>query len=124
MRRRGYRRGYVRPDGNGMTGGRWWACGRTGHKSVEFADILDKLEDMASHIQAEIKLEASFEEGEDESVGLGHYLDFNDRGGIPEEVMEAIEEAPVSNAWKAAIKAVIEAYIDGLEPKDFNIEED
>lgn len=118
-----YRKGYVKPDGNGMTGGHWWSRERTGYKCIEFVDIMDKLEDIACHIPSEINIEATFEEGEDESVGLGHYIDFNDKGGIPEDVMEAIEEAPVSNTWKAAMKAVIEAYIEGLEPDDYTLDE-
>lgn len=117
------RKGYVSCDGNGMVGGHWWSCERTGSKAVEMADIIEKLEDVATRIPREFELEATFEEGEDDSVGMPHYLEFHAQGGIPEDVLEAIEKAPVSLAWKTAMKAVLEAYIDGLEPEDYTLTE-
>lgn len=117
------RKGYVSCDGNGMVGGHWWSCERTGSKAVEMADVIEKLEDVATHIPREFELEATFEEGEDESVGLSHYLDLVDQEGVPEDLLEAIEKAPISSAWKTALTAVIEAYIDDLDADDYTLRE-
>lgn len=120
----GMRKGFVSHDGNGMVGGHWWACDRIAHANIWFCDILDKLEEYIQGLPAEFQVEAIIEEGEDESVGLGHYFEFQEKGGIPDEISEAIAKAPISDAWKKAIEAVASAYIEDLDEHNFDIDEE
>ena len=117
-----YRKGYVKPDGNGMTGGHWWSRDISGSKEVEGSEVLEKMDNLM--MIPDFRVDGKFEEGEDESVGLRYGIDIQDIS-ISQSVYDEIDKrTDISAKWKAAIKAVIEAYIDGLEPEDFNIEED
>ena len=117
-----YRKGYVKPDGNGMTGGHWWSRDIEATKEVEGSAVLEKMDDLM--MIPDFRVDGKFKEGEDESVGLAYGIDIESMV-IPSFVYEEIDKrTDISGKWKVAIKAVIEAYIDGLEPEDFNIEED
>ena len=117
-----YRKGYVKPDGNGMTGGHWWSRDIRASKEIEGSEVLEKMDDLM--MIPDFRVDGKFKEGEDESVGLAYGIDIESMV-IPRSVYEEIDKrTDISAKWKAAIKAVIDAYIDGLEPEDFNIEED
>ena len=116
-----YRKGYVKPDGNGMTGGRWWSRDISGSKEIEGSEVLEKMDDLM--MIPDFRVDGKFKEGEDESVGLAYGIDIESMG-IPTSVYEEIDKrTDLSPKWKAAIKAVIEAYIADLEPEDFNMED-
>ena len=116
------RKGYVKPDGNGMTGGYWWSRDIEATKEVEGSEVLERMDDLM--MIPDFRVDGKFKEGEDESVGLSYGIDIESMV-IPRSVYEEIDKrTDISAKWKAAIKAVIDAYIDGLEPEDFNIEED
>ena len=116
-----YRKGYVKPDGNGMTGGRWWSRDISGSKEVEGSEVLEKMDDLM--MIPDFRVDGKFKEGEDESVGLAYGIDIESMV-IPTSVYEEIDQrSDISPKWKAAIKAVIEAYIADLEPEDFDMED-
>ena len=116
-----YRRGFTIPDGNNMTGGRWWSRDISGAKEVEGSDVLERMDDLM--MVPDFRVDGKFKEGEDESVGLAYGIDIESMV-IPASVYEEIDKrTDLSPKWKAAIKAVIEAYIADLEPEDFNMED-
>ena len=117
-----YRKGYVKPDGNGMTGGHWWSRDIEATKDVEGSEVLEKMDDLM--MIPDFRVDGKFKEGEDESVGLAYGIDIESMV-IPRSVYEEIDQrSDISPKWKAAIKAVIEAYIDDLEPGDFDMDID
>lgn len=118
---RGMRSGTVGCDGNGMAGGKWWACDHRATKTISVEEIIDRLEDLLLSLPESFDIDAVIEEGEDTSVGVPHYVEIQELGGIPAQVQAAIDRSPVSNAWKDAICMVFEAYISDLEVDDFDI---
>ena len=116
-----YRKGYVKPDGNGMTGGHWWSRDIEATKEVEGSEVLEKMDDLM--MIPDFRVDGKFKEGEDESVGLRYGIDIRAMS-IPQSVYDEIDKrTDISGKWKAAIRAVIEAYIADLEPEDFNMED-
>ena len=75
------------------------------------------------HLPDEFRVEASFEEGEDTSVGLGYYCDIDEQFD-PEEIYEAINEAKIGGPWKDALRAIVDAYIADLDGSDYTLEEE
>ena len=105
-----------------MTGGRWWARDISGSKEVEGSEVLEKMDDLM--MIPDFRVDGKFEEGEDESAGLAYGIDIESIV-IPTSVYEEIDKrTDISAKWKAALKAVIEAYIDDLEPGDFDMDID
>ena len=116
------RKGYVKPDGNGMTGGHWWSRDISASKEIEGSEVLEKMDDLM--MIPDFRVDGKFKEGEDESVGLAYGIDIESMV-IPTSVYEEIDNrTDISGKWKAAIKAVIEAYIDDLDPGDFDMDID
>ena len=119
----GYRSGRVSNDGNGMVGGYWWACDFTAKARVYLEDVIDRLATVAACLPEEFEIEAEFEAGEDTSVGLGQYCEMIDEASVPEDVLKLIDEAKISDAWKDALKAVLEAYAEELDSDKYDMEE-
>ena len=98
--------GRVSNDGNGMIGGRWANTTCLAHKEVWLCDIMGNIsesdEDKANkvyewlkdHIGDPIQLEAYFDVGYDESVGLSSYCDL-DEAFLPDGLEDAINECPL-----------------------------
>lgn len=119
----GYRSGRVSCDGNGMVGGYWWARDFTAEAKVWKGDILDRLETVADCVPEEFTVQASFEAGEDTSVGVSQYCEMQDVGTVSDDVIAAIDAANISDAWKEALKAVLEAYAEELDPEDYDMDD-
>lgn len=112
-------------EGNGMVGGKWWGCKRLGYKDVEWADIICTLDDVTLNLrQDQFRVEAYFSEGSDESVGMPYYCDLEKKFDTPEDTIKDIENAPISEAWKKALKALAEAYIDDLKDEEYTLYDD
>lgn len=118
-----YRSGRVSCDGNGMVGGYWWARDFTAEAIVYMEDVLDRLADVSDCVPKEFKVQASFEAGEDTSVGLAPYCDMQDVGTVSDDVIAAIDAANISDAWKVALKAVLEAYAEEVDSDKYDMDD-
>lgn len=95
-----YRKGYVRPDGNGMTGGRWANTTRLAYKDIAVEKLTecisddDKAEKCLSWLKEKIgeyfRVEAYFDCGYDHSVGLSEYCDMHEVFYPEQKVYNAI----------------------------------
>ena len=119
----GFRSGRVSCDGNGMVGGYWWARDFTAEATVYMGDILERLAEVSDCIPEEFKVQASFEAGEDTSVGVSQYCEMQEGGIIPDDVIAAIDAANISDAWKEALKAVLEAYAEEVDSEKYDMDD-
>ena len=119
----GYRSGRVSYDGNGMVGGYWWARDFYASALVYIGDVIERLSEVSECLPDEFKVEAKFEAGEDTSVGISQYCEMIEGGSVPEDILELIDKATISDAWKEALKAVLEAYAEELDSDKYDIEE-
>lgn len=99
-----FRKGVVPNDGNGMVGGKWWGCSRLAHKEIPLADLVP---DIAStdavcaffiekgwgDLYAFVEVEAYFDVGSDEAVGLREICDL-DESFIPDGFEDAVNGCP------------------------------
>lgn len=110
--------GFVGHDGNGMVGGSWGSCTHLFYKRCDIGDILEddtaygwlyaKLDG-----ETEIILEAYFDEGYDNSVGISHYCDM-DECFVPDEFLALVEECPF----------LLDETKEAIEKKVYEIAED
>ena len=99
-----FRKGVVPNDGNGMVGGKWWGCSRLAHKEIPLADLVPDsasadavcaylIENGFGDIYAFVEVEAYFDVGSDESVGLREICDL-DESFIPDGFEDAVNGCP------------------------------
>ena len=99
-----FRKGVVPNDGNGMVGGKWWGCSRLAHKEIPLADLVPDsasadavcaffIEKGWGGLYAFVEVEAYFDVGSDESVGLREICDL-DESFIPDGFEDAVNECP------------------------------
>ncbi len=99
-----YRKGRVPNDGNGMVGGKWWGAQRLAHKEIPLADLIPDRADPDAvcayfiekgwgDLYAFVEVEAYFDVGSDESVGLREICDL-DESFIPDGFEDAVNECP------------------------------
>ena len=99
-----FRKGVVPNDGNGMVGGKWWGCSRLAHKEIPLADLVPDSESADAvcaffiekgwgDLYAFVEVEAYFDVGSDESVGLREICDL-DESFIPDGFEDAVNECP------------------------------
>lgn len=99
-----FRKGVVPNDGNGMVGGKWWGCSRLAHKEIPLADLVPDsasadavcaffIEKGWGGLYAFVEVEAYFDVGSDESVGLREICDL-DESFVPDGFEDAVNECP------------------------------
>lgn len=99
-----FRKGVVPNEGNGMVGGKWWGCSRLAHKEIPLADLVPDsasadavcaffIEKGWGGLYAFVEVEAYFDVGSDESVGLREICDL-DESFIPDGFEDAVNECP------------------------------
>lgn len=127
-----YRHGSVSPDGNGMTGGRWWGCERLGYRCVSISEQLDpsisdeRYKEISEWFYAknydDVVIEAYIELSEDTSTNYsGCEID---EVFYPEEFDKRINECPLlTDDEKAKAINDFNKYVDGLEACDFDLYE-
>ena len=98
-----YHKGRASNEGNGMVGGRWWGCKRLGYADVDYlpafesiindshyADVTDWFRERLGDT---VRVEAYFDCGKDESVGLSEYCDM-DEWFYPDDFENAVCDCP------------------------------
>lgn len=124
-----FRKGVVPNDGNGMVGGKWWGCSRLAHKEIPIADLVPDsafadavcaffIEKGWGDLYAFVEVEAYFDVGSDESVGLREICDL-DESFIPDDFEDAVNECPFltqkeSDALMEKVREIADEW-DGYE---------
>ena len=123
-----YRSGSVGNDGNGMVGGKWWGCQRLGYADIDFTPALESINDdshfadvMDNLVETlggyTVRVEAYFDVGRDESVGLSNYCDL-DEWFEPEDFISAVNQCPfLSKSERMRVLTDMGALIDESEDK-------
>jgi hypothetical protein len=128
-----YHKGRASNEGNGMVGGRWWGCKRLGYVDVDYMPALDGINDdshfsdvydyLVERIGEKVRVEAYFNCGKDESVGLPEYCDL-DEWFEPEDFINAVNECPfLSKSERMRILADMGDLIEGLDDDAYELYE-
>lgn len=89
------------------------------YHDVDTEKILDIIEAV---LPEEFRVYATFEfDRPDPYLGLPPWCDFETHK--PDDIYQKIDAAKLSGAWKKALKAVVDAYIEDLEDADFVIDD-
>lgn len=121
-----YRKGRVGNDGNGMVGGKWWGCQRLGYADIDFTPSLESINDdafsdvydyLVEKLGDKVRVEAYFNVGKDESVGLPEYCDL-DEWFEPEDFINAVNQCPfLSKSERMRVLTDMGALIEESEDK-------
>ena len=127
-----YRHGKVGNDGNGMVGGRWWGATVLGYADIDFMPALESIND-DSHFSDvfdylveklggyTVRVEAYFNVGKDESVGLPEYCDM-DEWFEPEDFITAVNECPfLSKSERMRVLTDMGALIENTDESDYEL---
>lgn len=127
-----YRKGRVGNDGNGMVGGRWWGATVLGYADIDFSPALDSIQDdshfndVFSWIQEKlgsdtVRVEAYFNVGKDDSVGLPEYCDL-DEWFEPEDFINAINDCPfLSESERMCVLADMGELIENTDDENYEL---
>lgn len=99
-----HRKGYVSNDGNGMVGGRWESATRLGYKDINVETLTKCISDVDTaekflswlyeRIGEDFRVEAYFDVGYDNSVGIGNYCEMDESLDTEQSVIDAIDYCP------------------------------
>ena len=108
-----------------MVGGRYAGATVLFYHDISLWDFLDDLPDeiydsvyawFADEIGEEIRVEAYFDCGYDESVGLSEYCDLDEKFDPDQEVYDAIEKCPLLTAeQKAQLREKLDKMVEDLD---------
>lgn len=115
-----------------MVGGKWWGCQRLGYADIDFTPSLESIND-DSHFSDvydylvetlggdRVRVEAYFNVGSDESVGLPDYCDL-DEWFEPEDFITAVNECPfLSKSERMRVLTDMGVMLDGLDEDNYEL---
>lgn len=127
-----YHKGVASNDGNGMVGGRWWGATVLGYADIDFTPALESIND-DSHFSDvhdylvetlggdRVRVEAYFNVGKDDSVGLPEYCDL-DEWFEPDDFINAINECPfLSRAERMRVLTDMGALIENTDESNYEL---
>lgn len=120
-----YRHGYVKPDGNGMTGGHWGGYGSKGSTTIDMAYVLDKLpfsgEDygiIVNGLKDEYTVNYDYSSSYDESTGYGSryspVFELND-WNIEPAFYDDVNALSIDDSVKEAVIKHTESYVENMD---------
>ena len=127
-----FRKGVASNEGNGMVGGKWWGATVLGYADIDFTPALDSItddsrfNDIFSWLQEKlgsdiVRVEAYFNVGKDDSVGLPEYCDM-DEWFEPDDFINAINECPfLSKSERMRVLTDMGALIENTDESDYEL---